>query len=188
MSFKSDIRQCYVAPYGNALVTIRPFVAGEVVLRDRPMLATTETASLLDDIYAAHSQMRIRADLLGKDASIDFSLQLLQFYGATLEVREAVMALFSPNPDDFPDEHYVRAARQYVSQLEAARSAHFSSAEAASHSVLGPIFGNYDAGEIVRVVLTWVCNSYSTLDGGGALFRVGSLVNHCCEGNTRYMA
>ncbi|GLI70485.1 hypothetical protein VaNZ11_015395, partial [Volvox africanus] len=52
--------------------------------------------------------------------------------------------------------------------------------------VLGPLAACSGADEVVRVVLTWVCNCYSTRHGGGALYKIGSLVNHCCEGNTRY--
>ncbi|GLC52206.1 hypothetical protein PLESTB_000594800 [Pleodorina starrii] len=178
----NGIEKRYIKPFGNALVAVHAFAPGDIVLHDRPLIVTTEKTELLDDIFVAHSELGIRADLLGKDASIDFTLQMLQYCAASAEVRAGVLELFTPDTEEFRDEPYVRAARQYAAQLDRSRQAQVNSG-----SVLTPIYAAcLGSDEIVRVVLAWVCNSYATRDGGGALYKVGSLVNHCCEGNTRY--
>lgn len=178
----NDIVKCNVDPYGNALVACRTFAAGEVVFSEQPMLATLESSDILDDIYATHKDLGIRADLMGKDASIDFTLQMLQYCSADSNIKSAVQQLFTPDISLCRNEPYVNAAFQYAEQLTSAKDEQL---EVLSHTVLAPIVVACDTQEIVRVVLAWVCNCYSTRDGGGALYKIASLVNHCCEGNTR---
>ncbi|GFR44499.1 hypothetical protein Agub_g5762, partial [Astrephomene gubernaculifera] len=173
----------YILPYGNSLVAVRSFAPGDVVIRDTPLLAIVEAEEVLDKVYETHSEFCIRADLLGKDASIDFSLQMLQYSSASDHVKGCVKRLFTPDIQQSREEPYVRAARQYADQLSALQT---SRPEALACSILGPVVSTCTYDEIVRVVLAWVCNSYATRDGGAALYEHGSLVNHCCEGNTRY--
>ncbi|KXZ41852.1 hypothetical protein GPECTOR_262g670 [Gonium pectorale] len=173
-------------PYGNALVATRDFAPGDVVLRDAPLLATTEDSQLLDRIYDAHDAVGIRADLLGKDASVDFSLQMLQYAAADDLTRSKLRSLFTPDLRSCADEPYVRAATQYAAQLGSAARHAPGDLAASALAPLARLAPRPD--EVARVVLAWVCNCYSTVDGGGALYERGSLVNHCCEGNTRYGA
>lgn len=175
------IEQRTVAPYGNALVTTRHFAAGEVVVEDIPLLETIEDDAVLDSICDAHKQLHIRADLGDKDASLDFSLQLLSFCAADADVQQRVLALYSPDPEQFPTEPYVIAAQQYALRLATAA---VEQSEALAESCLAAVAA-LPGHTLILVILAWVCNSYATCDNGGALYEYGSLVNHCCEGNTR---
>ncbi len=177
----NGVKRQYVAPYGNALVTTRPFAAGEVVVVDTPLLETVEDDAVLDSICDTHKQLNIRADLDDKDASLDFSLQLLSFCAADADVQERVLALYSPDPQQFSTEPYVAAAQQYATRLAAAAA---EQPEVLADSCLAPVAA-LPRNMLTRVILAWVCNSYATCNNGGALYEYGSLVNHCCEGNTR---
>jgi hypothetical protein len=56
----------------------------------------------------------------GKDASIDFSLQLLEWLAADEATRQRAATLFAPPPEQHARAPYVRAAVQYAQQLAAA--------------------------------------------------------------------
>ena len=166
---------------GRGLVATRTFTPGSTVLLDRPLLATDEDSEVLDRVYEAHDALGIRADLCGKDASIDFSLQLLAYCRAPADVRLKVHEMFSPNAHASRESPYVRAAQQYATAVfEAQRRA----PAAFASSLLAPLAG-LSKEEAAEHVLVWVCNSYAYVKGGGSLLQHGSLVNHCCTGCTR---
>ncbi len=56
----------HVSPFGGALVAARSFEPGDEVVRDKPIMMTSEDSDLLDRVYKAHDDFGIRADVLGK--------------------------------------------------------------------------------------------------------------------------
>lgn len=186
------ISRSWGADLGNVIVAARPFMPGDLVLQECPMMCTEENAEQLNSIRTCHQSLHIRTHIHGIVASVDFTQQMLAFLSCPPAVQQKVMLMFCPNAELSRGHHgFVQAVEEYELQLLRLGRSFASIAKRAECALLLPLLAAViDMNECSRVsvapiLLRWMCNAHALNTRGIGLFEHGSLVTHSCNGNLR---
>jgi len=176
---------------GNVLLATRPFRAGDIVLRERPLLTYEAGAPPFASLSALLAPLRAHAGVVSRPSTAAWALDALAFSLAERHVQAAVLSSFyTPPPlsdDDGPD---VESAARRGMATSAAEFACWLLELSGSYTALSVVpelaaVVEQPAEALATAVLAFSCNGFR-FRGRPALFTFGSKMNHACAGANTY--